>query len=82
MSGVTVEFFGGPRDGEVRDVPAPLPGRIEHIEPGLTPLPGPEEDILRLPVPEKIIVGVYARDSELRFRGTMVRYNWEGWEAR
>jgi hypothetical protein len=54
--------MGGPRDGELAEVPPPLPDRIEWEDPPL--------------------VGVYARSRDLRFRGTMVRYEWRGFETR
>lgn len=71
-----VEFMGGPRDGEVRSVPSPAPYRIEFPEMPDIRAVGQGEGLV------PVIVGAYVRSSDLRYRGTMVRYDWRRYEKR
>lgn len=72
---ISVEFMGGPRDGEVRGLPSPAPPRIEF-----TTWQSAAWTADGTVLPD--VTGVYVRDPDLRFRGAMVRYNWKGWETR
>jgi hypothetical protein len=65
---IRAELVGGPRDGELVVLPSPAPSRLEYLTyDSRTGEHG---------------AGTYTRDPALRFRGTMVRYNWKGWETR
>lgn len=68
---VAAEFFGGPRDGEIRPVPAPAPAQIE-----VTDLTNLIEVVRSAAVPVVEVIGRYELEEGGTSWATGVKYRW------